>query len=147
MVTGHGVYFPILCIFAETRSQHHRTGKSCYTSYHVYHRRSREIDMTVPQAEFPAELCEPASAPNPVTEYGVHKHRHEKGEKNKGAPLPTLCHCPCRYRRRSVHEDHGEQKQRENADVIGISSQENSLRSKNAQGMASNAYSVLRRHI
>ena len=81
-----------------------------------------------PRPKLAPSCDEPAAAPDPVAEDRVDEHRHEEAVDEERRPLPALGHGPGRDGHRRVHEDHLEEEQREDADVVDVGAQEEARR-------------------
>ena len=87
-----------------------------------------------------------ASQPPPQTQLpnsGIDEHGHEQGIDEEGRPLPTLGHGAGRNGDRGVHEDHLEQEQREDADVVHVAAQEEAPGTEDVEGLPEQGDAVL----
>ncbi len=95
-----------------------------HTTLHMNDRGTGEVRIAVAEAEIHTQHSQPAAAPDPVTEHGIHDGPNRRSVKAEGRPFPAFRHGARGNGSRGIHKHHLEQEKGENPNVISGACQE-----------------------
>src|SRR5680860_813256 len=102
----------------------------------MHHAASGEVNGPMPQTQAVAELAQPSSTPDPITEQRIEDCPTEQAPVQERAEPPALGHRAGRDRRSGVHERHHVEEEGEHGDVIRLSRQRPAASCKNPSEVA-----------
>ena len=94
-----------------------------------------KVHRAMTQGKVLAELCEPASAPDPVAVNGIRQHADPEAIDDEMFEVPALGHPASGNGGRGIHEHHLEQKEAENSGVKHRRIEEKSLQTQQSKRM------------
>src|SRR5262245_18809989 len=109
----------ILTELSDPRTDDHGDGQTRNTSDGVNNAGSGEVTVSMTQSEIDSELGEPTATPGPIPEKGIDNGAQSDGGNAEGRIFPTFCRGPCHNGRRRIHEDHLEEEEDHDTDIIG----------------------------
>ena len=119
VVSRHGVRRTVAVVLADARTHDESQSQRGDATHRVHHAGSGKVGIAGAQSVIGAQLGEPSAAPRPVGEHGISDRAQENGRDAEGDILPAFGRGAGHDGQRGVHEDHLEQEQNHDADVIG----------------------------